>query len=239
MRKISLFVLSAALTFAFQTSLSAAQKPPASISVTVTIEGKLLDNTTTQIRDDGHDAYVDGVDGVSAKLGDGFVFNFWPSRGTPVRNVYFNHSYTGEPFSGPVAGSPFPGGTVPPTGWATNPHGGTNPPDPAQIVTPYVPIVNMTVGSFQCVTMFWAFGTGRDLYHNGVANTSDNQSAYAVVTRVTSDQWTIETHVGSGYCPGNLPISMVVHDQQVSKNSTVVVKDGYYYMPFRITLRRK
>src|SRR5262245_11961337 len=99
--------------------IPASPGPPGSVPVRVTIENFLSDGVTpTQVHDDGNGEYVDGVGGVNAELGSGFVANFWPGRGTPTRNIYFNHQFVpGQFYSGPLPGSPFLGGQIPLTGW--------------------------------------------------------------------------------------------------------------------------
>src|SRR5262245_57481522 len=133
-------------------SIAWAQKPLPVVSLTVTIENTTSDlATATQVHDDGLGVYSDGVDGVTAELGSNGNINilFWPSRGTPKRNVQFNHTaIPGQPYSGPV--QLFPGGQIPATGLGTDPHLFSQPPNPA-LATPYVAVQNMTVGASQCV----------------------------------------------------------------------------------------
>jgi hypothetical protein len=158
------------------------------------------------------------------------------TRGTPVRNVFFNHSYVdGQFYSGPLSGSPFPDGSIPLTGWGNDPHLQSWPPDPTEIATPYVRMRDMSIGSSQCVQFFWAYGS-RDLYYRGVASTDDN-TAYVVVTRNSTDQRTVEN---AGFCPHSTDyVARLVHDETGKGNTTVTVTDGYWYVPFRLTLRRK
>src|SRR5262245_32531411 len=116
MKKLTL--LACILTFISSgISQASAQKPLPTVSLTVTIENTTSDQVTpTQVRSDGVGVYSDGVGGVTAELGSNGNINilFWPVRGTPTRNVYFNHTYIdGEFFSGPLPGSPFPGGQIP------------------------------------------------------------------------------------------------------------------------------
>jgi hypothetical protein len=241
--KMPLFVVMTgfALIFTHWGSVIAGAQKLSTVSLNVTIEDTTSDQVTpTQVRSDALGSYSDGVDGVTAELGGNGNINilFWPSRGTPQRNVYFNHSHVdGQFFSGPLPGSPFQGGQIPPSGYGNDPHLYSHPPNP-ELATPYVAIQNMAVGTAQCVQFYWAWGY-RDLFHYAQANTANTPTAFAVVSRDTVDQWTVGTPPSGFGCPVNDPVTLVVHDVATSRNQTTTVQDGNFYLPFRLTLRRK
>jgi hypothetical protein len=236
MNRLLLFTLYAGFTFPLAGSIAGATGgPPQTYSVT--IEDTLTNGAPTAIRSDGLGPYTNGVDGVSVSLG---VINFWPRNDRGTRNVVFNNG--GEDTSlRPYLPSPNDA-KAPPTGMTgtdnllKDPHTGNS--NPSQS-----PIQNMTIGSSQCITFFWAvkdsstgYGWRAPNFHGNLANVP--QSSYAVVTRDSATQWTIESN-HSGLCTDNpYNVGMVLHDESTTmkgKTITTTYADGFYYVPFRLT----
>jgi hypothetical protein len=226
------------------------EKPPQVVKLSMVIENSLTDGVTaTTISGDGLGEYVNGAEGVSVQFGSGGTLfaNLWPQPDFGQRNVSFDHSFP-APYASPETTHPELV-RIPPSGVLSNPHFGS------LLVTNSIPIQNMAVGASQCLTFWWAFSgtsptdelsyTWRDNFHSNNANTPDSLASFAVVTRNSTATWTVESNKNQAACPNlNQPsqdsISMVLHGTTLpgkrGSSSAYTVKDGYYIMPFRLTL---
>ena len=223
------------------------------VNLSVVIENTLSDGVTaTTIQGDGS-PYVNGQDGVTMQISSsGTPFgNFWTSD-IPNRDVSFTHTL---PLAYPSPETVHPELVfTPPTGpinviaprFATNLAGSTQ-----------TPLQNLAIGATQCLKMWWANdgprdGSGitgwRDNFHMNDADTADSLAAYVVAKRTGTKTWTLESNKGAGGpCPNPAQnanqdsVGLVLHNETIPSGkghstTTYIVKDGYYFMPFRMTL---
>lgn len=241
MKKLLLFTVAIMGLAVF--SASAKGSRPQNVRLRVTIHDYMSDNLTpAQVRSDGAGEYIDGVDGVSAQAGsDGnLTVSFWYTATT--RNVWVNHDHIdGQVFSGPVGSPCNPAVYCPPSGYQYAPHMATSLPAP-------IPIQSMTIGSSWCSNIFWGFGP---VPANNIGDVTarhdvfgiDSNTGYVVVTRTDATTWNVETPIGGTCMPGSPnPVAKVSHNViaqgkgHTTTNTQIV--DGYYYVPFHITLEQ-
>ncbi len=242
----------------------AAAPSPRAVSVAVTIEPKLSDGVTdTRILGDQapyDNIYIDGADGVTAQISSGGTLwmNFWPQTDSGLREVYFDHSHT-APYPSPETLHPELVRTYYPSGYGENTKVNSSFRDSNSVA-----MQNMANNSSQCLKFWWASRimvsgqkySGRDNFHSidaDTATTPDTKAAYVIVTRIDTNNWTLESNPSptlGDLChnsnqTGQAPASMALHDETITSTgkhpttSTYTVRDGYYYMPFRLTVTRK
>jgi len=247
------------------TAFLAGAPKPQGVSLVVTIEPKLSDGVTdSRIRGDQtpfDNVYTDGTDGVTAQLSSAgtFFMNFWPQTDSGLRDVYFDHSAP-APYASPETAHPELIRSSYPSGYGQNTKIGS-----ALMDSNAVAMQNMTNGSSQCMKLWWAsrmtisgqnFGW-RDNFHMNDADSSvtpDTKASFVIVRRVDANNWTLESNpspVLGDLChnanqSGQASVDMVLHDESISvpgkhgnSTSTVTIRDGYYLMPFRLTLTRR
>ncbi|MBA2647912.1 MAG: hypothetical protein H0U81_14030 [Pyrinomonadaceae bacterium] len=153
---------------------------------------------------------------------------------TPLRLVDFNYSL---PF--------IPNGTQPPSGLQADSYLATL---KRNEDSDYVALQNMAVGiaNAQCVRLGWTFNSQdgatqwRNSFQRNLSPFDISQTSYGVITRTNADTWEVEPKGSSCSNPPS-PSSPTV--ARISHNSTrgklVHNDDGLYYMPFKLTLRRR
>ena len=196
------------------------------ISLTVTVADVDASGIPYGIRSDGRGDYTNGSQNVQAVL-DGigtFAFNTRNTGKAAQRWVTYD-------FSRPV--DPANGYRPSPT-TSENYHFSTGP----SAYSPFIPIQNLGVNgnpSTECVYMGNSLANAttswRVSFHKGNEDSSDSQTAYAVVTRtsVSPATWTVQP-VGS--CSPNSSVASLR-----SGDGTLLY--GYYYLPFFMTLRAR
>jgi hypothetical protein len=214
----------------------AAQK--ASTATEVLLEVTVSDRTLSEdyrIESDGLGDYVDGQDGVSARLdqyGNLIVNSQSTRRGT--RRVSFDYScaYAGSPQCGVAP-------IDPPSGLHDRSYISTLcPDDPALNCTK---IQQMAVNTSQCVQLNWQFidHQGRQ-WRNGFQRTRDlpdsEGTAYAVVTRTGIDGWTVQPSAPN--CAGANPNVARTFQVETLKSKWIYSHGEPYWLPFKLTLRR-
>lgn len=206
----------------------------------VTIETADSSGTPSQIQSDGQYDYYDGTDGVAASLDqNGNLIIDFQTTSTPLRHVNFNYS---RPFPPNDTQSQPPSGPQADSYLATLQRNEDS---------AYVALQNMAVREdgndhAQCVRLGWTFNSQdgatqwRNSFQRNLSPFDISQTSYGVVTRTNADTWEVEPK-GSP-CPG-LPNSGLPTVARISHNSTrgklVHNDDGLYYMPFKLTLRRR
>lgn len=211
------------------------------VRLAVRIESADSSLTTTQIRcdgviqSDGSCDYYDGADGVAASLDQhGNLIIDFQTTSTPLRRVDFDYS---TPF--------IPNGPEPPSGLQADSYLATL---KRNEDSAYVALQNMAVGTAQCVRLGWTFdsqdGTTqwRNSFQRNLSPFDISQTSYGIVTRTDADTWEVEPKGSSCSNPPSSSSSLATV-ARVSHSSTrgksVHTDDGLYYMPFKLTLRRR
>jgi hypothetical protein len=237
MKKNLLIVVCLVLGLGWATAGTSAQKTvtyPA-VPLKVTIENLDSANTRSQIRSDENGEYIDGMAGIEANIDQygNLIIDFQTGRAAQ-RLVYFDYSR-------PYSQLP-PGAHVPPypTGLQGDSYLSTIPKDNSA----YTPLQNLGIDSSECVSLGWSFTwqdakktQWRNDFHRGQQFPAQaNQTSYAVVTRIDLDTWEVEPKSNS--CNTGMPTVVELLDTP-TKGSFNFTDDGLYYMPFKLTLRRK
>jgi len=185
------------------------------VSLKVTVRDALDDKMTSDVGED----YVNGTQGVSATFDQygNFIFSCGTSGHGPsaslVRWLNINFNSPVQVFINP----PITGNdkvtaitTVPVTAYT------------------FTPLQNMAETQSQCIGLTGGSGAGWVMnFHRAAEDVSSSPSAYAVVTKINSTQWTV-TPVGS--CSPNSNVCAL-------RNGPDVLY-GYYNMPFSFTLTK-
>jgi hypothetical protein len=217
----------------------AAQKPSntAEVRLEVTVSDRGSDGDY-RIESDGFGAYVDGQNGVAARLDQygNLIINFQSSR-KGTRRVSFDYScaYDGTPQCGTQPLDPPSGihdGAYISTVCAGHPD------------LPCTRIQEMKAEDPpQCVQLNWQFldAQGRQ-WRNGFQRTRDlpeqEGTAFAVVTRTGTDTWTVEPSAAS--CQGENPPGVArTFLVETVKSKWVYSHGEAYYLPFKLTLTRR
>ena len=194
------------------------------------------DSEDYRIESDGDGPYVDGQNGVSARLDQygNLIVNFQSSR-RGTRRVAFDYScaYAGSPECGVAP-------IDPPSGLHDKSYISTLCPDGPLITC--TKIQSMLEGSSQCVQLNWQFidAQGR-LWRNGFQRTRDlpvqEGTAYAVVSRTEPDTWTVQPSAAA--CQGENPpnVARTFHVETL-KSKWIYTHGEPYWLPFKLTLQR-
>jgi hypothetical protein len=229
------WLISAVMTIGIVVTADAS-KPQSLPRVPLTVTVDDIDSTglPTQIRSDGFGPYVDGQDGVAASLDAyGDLIVDWQTRTSQARRVSFEYSRPHIPVGPP-----------PPS----HANGDVYLASIAEPALPRTPIQLMVAGSEQCVRLHWmstlsdSNAQWRTSYRRP-ANGPVQDSSYAVVTRVDADTWEVEPKDAAcnvDHLNGITPIPTVATVIRAAiKGQFVAVDYGTYYMPFKLTLRRR
>ncbi len=195
------------------------------VSLNVTINDAAGNNITS----DGKGDYIDGTDYVQAIIDQygTFAFNTFNSTSPKTaakRYVVYN-------FNNPVD----PNNTYRPSASnSTNYHFSTG--GSPYGTNPFIPLQNLGINgnpASECIYMGNGIANSTTAwkvsFHKGLEDTQTSPTAFAVVTRNNSTQWTI-TPIGS--CS---PSSNVASLRNNADNTLY----GYYYLPFSFTLTAK
>ena len=196
------------------------------VSLTVSIDQQDAGGAQQAIQPDGQGTYVDGLQGVEAKLDayGTFVFNTYTGKKNATRWVVYDFNNPVDP-ANPYRPSPSN---------LKNYHFSTGASAHAQ----FIPIQSLGINgnpSSECIYMGNSFANAttswRVSYHKGLEDLSNSATAYAVVTRtsVTPATWTITP---SGDCSPQSNVAALR-----SGDGSVLL--GYYNLPFSFTLRAK
>lgn len=242
---LALALLAATILF---TALSFAGKPQKTESLRTVSLDVTIEDSGTAIYSDGQGAYSDGVNILSAALnsaGNLVVFFGQPSQhGKPQsppeeRAVCFDFSdflNLDCPISSCGWETPFETGCVSGSDLATRPVS-----DPDAI---YTPLQNLGQGDSEIVELYWTLHFNdntlnwRINFHSGLADYGDSPSAYAIVTCTDKNsssqciEWTVEPD------PVSLPVALLVKGELV-RNSSTQTPEGFFNMPFKLTLTAK
>lgn len=195
------------------------------------------------VESDGMGEYVDGVDGVSARLdryGD-LIVNFQADPRTGRRRVHFDYSCPANLATATVTCGSYP--VDPPTGLQDRAYISTV---CREIGTGFPctgpKIQEMHDGTEQCVQLNWEFtdDVGQS-WRNGFHRNRDlpNQAgtAYGVVTRIDANTWTVEPSGAS--CQGdNMPGVARTFRIETVRSKFVSHDFGTFWLPFKLTLTR-
>ena len=225
MRKYKLFILTLMFSVLLVVSVSG-QKRSQRVSLSVTIHN-IGEFGPSGILGDGYD-YIDGTNSVTAGIDEYGWFGF--NSGT--RQVTANYERPIEPTNATLPGSETRTGANFKT-FVTN-----------------LKFQDMKIEEVQCVGAALTFnysdsaGTQRSSgYRRG-----DSNSAWAKVTRVDLDTWTIEsaTYLDKDSNPScsmpsdpSLDHVAIVRERKTKGKTTPEITFGSYTMPFKITLRRR
>lgn len=207
----------------------------------VRLRVSIADRSATKeyrVESDGMGDYVDGQQGVSARLDryGNLIVNFQADLKTGRRQVHFDYSCTTNVTCG---SSP----DEPPTGFQDRAYISTVCPEVGTGFPCTSPkIQEMAVGAEQCVQLNWEFTdvfgqSWRNGFHRNRDLPNQEGTAYGVVTRAGADSWTVEPHAAS--CQGdNIPgIARTFRIETV--RSKIVYHDlGTFWLPFKLTLTR-
>jgi hypothetical protein len=209
----------AGLTYGAGTGTASAAKPtphptypPVALKVTVLPVDSI--GNECRICSDGQGQYLDGIDGVAARLDAyGNVIIDFGTGNQRFRELRFD-------FSRPVD----PANTYQPPAPRTNSYLSTQ-------THPAGHIQNMPVGTEQCIQSNLTFNVGSALYriHFQRPLTGDvSQTSYLVVTRTNADTWELEP--GEAACNTGIPTRAKLFFNG---------DRGEWYMPFRMILERR
>ena len=247
-------MLSIALALALALA-SLAQKPSTSslVSLKVTIETANSSGIGCAVCSDNGTEYIDGQQGIAAlfdKYGN-FYFRF--NKGTTARSILVNYA---SPYLLPVPSPP----DTPPFGNHTGEFITFKAGDP------YVNLQDMQAGNdhCQCVGTGWTldtFAANNITWNNNFHRTGsafhDDRTSYAVVTCVEADgtgkclRWEVEpkkTYLNALGQPvtiacnnntGQVESVASVVKVETAKNKQTSTNYGLYYLPFKLTLRKK
>lgn len=210
----------------------------------VRLRVSIADRNTTEdyrIESDGFGEYVDGGQGVSARLDryGNLIVNFQVDPRTGQRRVQFDYSC-------PASGASVTCGLVPaepPSGLQDRAYISTVCREVGTGVPCSSPAVqDMAVGKEQCVQLNWEFtdGAGRS-WRNGFHRNRDlpNQqgTAYGVVTRNSADTWTVEPRAADCQA-GNVPGVARTFKIETVRSKSIYYDFGTFWLPFKLTLTR-
>lgn len=195
------------------------------VPLAVIVEPMGSSGMATRMTGDSGGPYVDGLQGVIARLTEfgGLLLDF--QVGGSARRVFFDYSQ-------PVAAS---NGYYPPT-------------DPVVAsnlrmsqTSSSVPMQSMANGSSQCIALGTAFDLNttdkasfRNLYQRPGSPFDVSATSYALVTRVTASSWEVET--GSASCDTSGYAVALLMEVRTTKRTSTSVDRGLYHLPFRLTL---
>ena len=208
---------------------AAAAKPgtPPVVGLNVTVEATDSAGNPCRICSDGLGTYVNGANGVSARLDSygNLIIDFAAGNGAPVRKLSFDYSTPVEP------------GNVP----------SIPPPYDSYMSTRFHPegnIQDMPVGAAQCMESIIIFhdgaGNHSDLYSNDFHRNTGGlgDTAYVVITRTSTTTWEAEPKELAGECNSRLATIARVSSQPTSGPGSGT-NYGRFYMPFKMTLVRQ
>ena len=247
MKKVLLAVLCLTLCLGSLAPTSSAQKPGTSppVSLRLIIEPTVrLDGASPvpcKICGDGAgvgpayndpNEYIDDVDGVNAAFGKyGWLVVTFQVDGGSARTVSFDYSAPTPTATQPVPAMPVVSPkiiTYKATDLFTN----------AQ---------DMTLGQSQWLAFGWSYSnggnTGRTLGFQYFSQAA--QTAYAIITCVEADgtgrciTWEVEPKEFLPINPLERQDVARVRESTTIRNKTTVTDYGHYYLPFKLTLRRK
>jgi hypothetical protein len=208
---------------------AAAAKPsgPPVVGLNVTVEATDSGGNPCRICSDGLGPYVNGVDGVSARLDSygNLIIDFAAGNGAPVRKLSFDYTSPVEP------------GNVP----------NIPPPYDSYMSTRFHPegnIQDMPVGAAQCMESVIIFhdqsGNHGNLYSNDFHRNTGSlgDTAYVVISRTSATTWEAEPKELAGECNSGLATIARVSSQPTSGPGSGT-QYGRFYMPFKMTLVRQ
>jgi hypothetical protein len=200
---------------------AAAAKPdtPPIVGLTVTVQPTDSAGNTCRICSDGLGSYVNGVDGVSAKLDQygNLIIAF-----TPTRKLTFDYT------------TPVLPGNVPNIPPAYDSYMSTR-------FHPEGNIQDMPVGAAQCMESIIIFhdgpGNHSTLYNNDFHRNTGSlgDTAYAVITRTSTTTWEAEPKELAGEC-NSADATIARVSSQPTSGPGSGTNYGRFYMPFKMTL---
>jgi len=211
-----------------------------SVALQVTVEPVDSDGMPCNIRGDSTgNVYTNGLDGVSASLdASGFLVIDFQTGRQPERFVTFDF---GTP--DPTDSCPWPCGSEVPFVNPTAVGGVSLTTIPAPNSPTYTPLQNLTLNSNEVVELAWMFPwygvDWRASFHRGLADYVGSPASYAVVTCTGSNsagacsKWRVEPSVASAT---SSPVALLVK-AVTSRGSTTLYPEGFYYIPFNLTLK--
>ena len=196
-----------------------------------------------RVESDGMGEYVDGVDGVSARLDryGNLIVNFQADPRTGRRRVHFDYSCTADLVTRGVTCGSFP--AEPPTGIQDRAYISTVCREVGTGLPCSSPrIQDMAIATEQCVQLNWEFtdGSGQS-WRNGFHRNRDlplqEGTAYGVVTRTDTDTWTVEP-VAAPCQTVNMPGVARTFRIETVKSRLVLYDLGPFWLPFKLILTR-
>jgi hypothetical protein len=191
-----------------------------------------------RVESDGMGEYVDGVDGVSARLdryGD-LIVNFQADPRTGRRRVHFDYSCTTSATCGSLPDEP-------PSGLQDRAYISTVCPEVGTGLPCTGPkIQEMHDGTEQCVQLNWEFTDvfgqhWRNGFHRNRDLPEQEGTSYGVVTRIDANTWTVEPRAAS--CQGgNMPGIAKTFRIDTVRSKVVYTNFGTFWLPFKLILTR-
>jgi hypothetical protein len=232
---------------AFMVTVSPLTAQKGSVTSDVRLRVSIADRSATpppdyRVESDGMGDYVDGVDGVSARLDryGNLLVNFQTDSRTVRRSVFFDYSCAADLATSAITCGNSP--AEPPTGFQGSAYISTVCREVGTGLPCSSPrIQDMTIATGQCVQLNWEFtdGSGQS-WRNGFHRNRDlplqEGTAYAVVTRMDPDTWTVEP--GAASCQTGMPGVARTFRVETVKSKWLFHDLGTFWLPFKLTVTR-
>ena len=224
---------------ALSISTSAQKKGQTQVPLRVVVQSSDSAGDFTQITGDGRGSednqdpneYVHGVDGVTAVINGfgGITIDFQSSALSP-RRLHFDYSHLANPAFRPELEPAVYSGLR------------------THLDSTNVPLLQMAVGSSQCIPMGIAFSLGdakQTSYRNSyqaknIASVDTSGTAFGAVTRTTDNAWVLESRA-DGMCnsAGTAHLGKLVSNTTSKGKPSGYTDHGAYHVGFSMVLTRK